>query len=128
MAVDALIQLQPSVTKTASFTSAPLVLVAGTPFRGDRVRVLYSAASNASGANSVTFQVAVSKDNGATFNVEAQADPITLSTTAQASEILIPFSVRPSSVVNGIQIELIALFGGAGATPTITYTGDFGIN
>lgn len=126
--IDALIALQALVTKTATFTSAALTLVAGTPFRGDKVRVLYSAATNASGSNSVTFQIAVSKDGGSTFNVEAQADPINLSTTAQSGEIMIPFSVRPTSVVNGIQIQLIALFAGAGSTPTITYAADFLLN
>ena len=123
--IDALIALQASVTKTATFTGAPLTLAAGTPFRGDKMRVIYSAATNASGSNSVTFQIAVSKDGGSTFNVEAQADPIALSTTAQSGELTIPFSVRPTSVANGIQIELIALFGGAGSTPSITYQGDF---
>src|ERR1017187_4786517 len=125
MAVDALLAVQAVVTKTATFTGAPLILVAGTPFRGDKIRVIYSAATNASGSNSVTFQIAVSKDAGSTFNVEAQSDPIALTTTAQSGEISIPFSVRPSTVANGIQIELIALFAGAGSTPTITYQGDF---
>ena len=81
--IDALIALQASVTKTATFTGAPLTLVAGTPFRGDKIRVIYSATRSIR-SNSVTFQIAVSKDGGSTFNVEAQADPIALSTTAQA--------------------------------------------
>ena len=87
--IDALIALQASVTKTATFTGGALTLPAGTPFRGDKVRVIYSAATNASGSNSVTFQIAVSKDGGSTFNVEAQADPIALSTTAQSGELTI---------------------------------------
>ena len=124
MPTDALIALQASVTKTATFSSAALTLAAGTPRWPLVARVIYSAATNASGANAVTFSINVSRDGGATFNPEFEADPINLSTTAQTGELDIPFSISPSSEVNGTQIELVATFSGAGTTPTITYFSD----
>lgn len=125
MPTDANVALQAQVTKTATFNSAALVLPAGgTPRRGLNVRVIYSAATNASGSNAVTFGIGVSRDNGSTFPIEFQADPINLSTTAQSGEIYIPFSISPNTVANGCQIELFATFSGAGSTPTITYQGD----
>lgn len=127
MATDALIALQPSVTKTATFTGAALILPGGTPRRGLKARVLYSAASNASGSNTVVFSINVSHDGGSTFQPEFQSDPITLSTTVQSGEIFIPFEISPTSVANGTQIELVATFAGAGSTPTITYQGDISL-
>jgi hypothetical protein len=124
MATDALTAIQASVTKVATFSSAAFTLPGGTPRRGLKMRVLYSAASNASGANGVIFSVDVSHDGGSTFLNEAAADSIALSTTVQTGELFIPFEVSPTSVANGIQIKLTATFSGAGSTPTITYQGD----
>lgn len=124
MPTDALLQLQAPVTKTATFNGAALTLPGGTPRRGLKARVLYSAASNASGANSVTFSIDVSRDAGSTWNTEFQAPPIALSTTAQAGELWIPFDVSPATVAAGVQIRLSANFAGAGTSPTITYQGD----
>jgi hypothetical protein len=122
MATDALLTLQASVTKAATFTGTPLILAAGTPRRNLYARVNYSAATNASGSNSVTFALQVSRDGGSTFNTEFSADPIALSTAAQSGEIAIPFDISPASVVNGTQVQLVATFTGAGTTPTITYS------
>lgn len=124
MATDALLALQASVTKVATFNGAALTLSGGTPRRGLNARVIYSAATNASGSNSVVFQIDVSYDGGSTWNGDFLAPAIALSTTAQASEIHIPFSISPTSVANGTQIRLTATFSGAGSTPTITYFGD----
>lgn len=124
MATDALLALQSSVTKTATFNGSALTLVGGTPRRGLVARVIYSAATNASGSNSVVFSVDVSYDAGSTWNSDFLAPAVALSTTAQASEISIPFSISPTSVANGTQIRLTATFSGAGSTPTITYQGD----
>lgn len=124
MATDALLALQASVTKTATFNGAALTLVGGTPRRGLVARVIYSAATNASGSNSVVFSVDVSYDAGSTWNSDFLAPAVALSTTAQASEVSIPFSISPTSVANGTQIRLTATFSGAGSTPTITYQGD----
>lgn len=122
--IDALIALQAQVTKTATFNGAALFLPGGTPRRGLKARVLYSAASNASGSNTVVFSVDVSYDGGSTWNSDFLAPAITLSTTVQSGEIAIPFEVSPTSVANGVNIRLTPTFAGAGTSPTITYAGD----
>lgn len=125
MPVDANVALQASVTKTATFNGSALILPGGTPRRGLKARIIYSAATNASGSNSVTFSIDVSYDAGSTWASNLfQAPVINLSTTAQSGEIFIPFDISPTSVVNGTQIRLTATFAGAGSTPTITYKGD----
>lgn len=127
MPTDALIQLQPSVTKVATFSGTALILASGTPRRGLKARVIYSAATNASGSNSVAFSVDVSYDGGSTWNVDFVAPLINLSTTAQANEVFIPFEISPTVIANGCQIRLTATFAGAGSTPTITYGGEITI-
>ncbi len=125
MPTDALLALQASVTKTATFNGAALILPGGTPRRGLKARVIYSAATNASGSNSVTFSLDVSYDAASTWNTNLfQAIVINLSTTAQSGEVFIPFEISPTSVANGTQIRLTATVAGAGSTPTITYQGD----
>lgn len=121
MATDALVALQASVTKTATFQGAAFDFGTRPPYHFNLwARVLYSAASNASGANSVTFTVEGSTDNvnfttigGARFG-----DIVNLTTTAQAGELFIPIQgfVR--------YIRVTATFGGAGTVPTITYQAD----
>lgn len=120
MATDALLQLQASVTKTATFNGTAVNLPGGTPRRGLKARVLYSAATNASGSNSVLFQIDVSPDNSTWYSAEAAAADaaVALSTTAQAGEIAIPFETSQPYV------RLTATVSGAGSTPTITYQGD----
>jgi hypothetical protein len=125
MPADSLLQLQSSVTKTATFNGAALTLPGGTP-RGSTLyaRVIYSAATNASGSNSVTFSVDVATDGGTNYSAQFQAPALALSTTAQAGELFIPFEASPTSLANGVKLRLSATFGGAGSTPTITYQGD----
>src|SRR5437667_7804812 len=110
MPTDALLSLQASQTITASYTTAAtaLTLPGGTPRRGLNARVIYSAATQASGSGIFTFAVAVSYDAGTTWLVDFVAPPITLTTTAQSGEIAIPFSISPTSVANGTQIKLYA--------------------
>lgn len=120
MATDALIAVQPQVTKTATFNGASVSLPGGTPRRGLFVRVLYSAATNASGSNSVTFQVDVSPDGGSTWYAKTvdNEHAIALSTTAQSGELFLPIETSDKN------IRLTATFSGAGTSPTITYSGD----
>jgi len=128
MPTDALLTFQASVTKTSTFSGAALILAGGTPRRGLKARVIYSAATNASGANSVTFSVDVCYDGVPTlWTVTSSSVVINLSTTAQSGEIFLPFDISPTSVVNGTQIRLTATFAGAGSTPTITYQGDLSL-
>src|SRR5690348_10452712 len=125
MPADALDALQASVTKTATFNGAALTLPGGTPRRGLKARIIYSAATNASGSNSVQFSLDVSYDAGSTWISNLfQAQVINLSTTAQSGEVFIPFDISPTSVANGTQIRVTATFAGAGSTPTITYFSD----
>ena len=120
MATDANLSLQASVTKTATFNGAGVNLPGGTPRRGLKARVIYSAATNASGSNTVSFSIDTSADNSS-WNVadfvQHEAD-VALSTTAQSGEIYIPFETSQPYV------RLTATFSGAGSTPTITYFGD----
>lgn len=127
MPTDALLALAGTssapLTKTATFNGTPLVLAAGTPRRGLKARVVYSAASTSAGAGSATFALAVSYDGGSTFTDIFFALPITLGTTATSGEIFIPFEVTPTSVANGIQVRL-DLQAISGTTATITYFSD----
>lgn len=122
--VDGTLILQASVTKTGTFNGAGLTVPYGTPRRGLVARVLYSAATNASGSNSVTFTVDYAPD-GSTWNTLASAVPVALSTTAQAAELDIPF-ITPAGGGTSAAIRLTATFGGAGSTPTITYSAAVG--
>ena len=129
MPVDALIQLQASVTKTATFSGAALILPGGTPRRGFVCRVIYSAASLATTPVSVTFSVDVCYDGVPTlWNSDFFAPlAVVLTTTAQSGETYIPFSISPqmvAGVITAPQIRLTATFTGAGTVPTITYQGD----
>jgi hypothetical protein len=118
MAIDALAVLQVSVTKTATFNGAGYDLKNGTPNRGLAAVVQYSAATNASGANAFTFSVDHSDDDSTYYALASGAsDVVTLSTTAQAAEIYIPF------MTNKRYVRLTVTQVGAGSTPTITYIG-----
>lgn len=118
MPADANGVLQASVTKTASFNSAGVDLKSGTPRRGIYARILYSAATNASGSNSVTFSLEHSDDNSTFYRrTDGASEVITLSTTAQAGEIVLPIDTSKR------YIRLVATIAGAGSTPTVTYEG-----
>ncbi len=129
MPTDALIALQASVTKTATFNGAALILPGGTPRRGMWARVIYSAANQASGSGVWTFSVDVCYDGvPTTWRADFLGDPpITLTTTAQAGELYIPFNVQPtvvSGVITAPQIRLSATLSGSPTTPTVTYQAD----
>src|SRR5258706_15779194 len=113
------------LTKTATFNGTAVILAGGTPRRGLVARVIYSAAQQASGSGVWTFSVDVCYDGVPTvWNVDFVAPPITLTASAQSSEIFIPFSISPTSVANGTQIRISATLSGSPTTPTITYFSD----
>lgn len=122
MATDAQLTMQASTTKTATFNGSWIDLGAGVTRPAKlAVRVIYSAASNASGANTVIFSLDSSPDNGVTVYsaVESASDhAINLSTTAQAGEIWIPFATSQR------YIRLTVTISGAGSGSTITYGGE----
>ena len=129
MPTDALVQLQASVTKTSTFSGTALTLPGGTPRRGLKARVIYSAGSSGTATSTAIFSVDVSHDGGSNFYSEAQSDPITLPTSGSVSgEIFVPFDISPTSVANGTQIKLTCTIApGASATPTITYGGELSL-
>jgi len=131
MPVDALNVLQTSVTKVASFSGAALILAGGTPRRGMKARIIYSAASQASGSGVWTFSIDVCYDGIPTlWNVDFVAPPITLTASAQAGEIFIPFDVSPTvvaGVITAPQIRCTATLSGSPVTPTITYQCDLSL-
>lgn len=129
MAVDTLLALQSSVTKTATFNGAGVTLPFGTSINAAYARVLYSAASNASGSNTVIFSVDVSLDGGSTWQSSVgDAPTITLSTTVQAGELYVPFvsplGSRTTLTPSNVQVRLTVTIAGAGTSPTITYQCD----
>lgn len=117
MAKDALLQLQASVTKTASFQGTGLNIPTGTPLRGLSAMVLYSAATNASGSNTVSWTLDTSPDNSTWTTMATGETQVALSTTAQAGEFEIPLETAQPYV------RLSVAFAGAGSTPTVTYEG-----
>ena len=125
MTHDALLSLQDSVTKTASFSSVALNIPMGEGQLADTIyaEIFYSAASNASGSNGVQFDIEHSDDN-ATFYLHASgaADILALSTTAQAGKVYIPVAT------NKPYIRLKLTISGAGSTPTVTYNAYLGSN
>lgn len=132
MPSDATQVLQASVTKVASFNGAWLDLGGGSgvpspmpsgasPSFGLVARVEYSAASNASGSNTVTFSLDESDDGSTSVGtafLQATDKILTLSITAQSGEIFMEFVIRHRYV------RLVATIAGAGASPTITYQGE----
>jgi hypothetical protein len=128
MATDANLTLQASVTKTATFNGSWVNLPGGTPARGMFAHVLYSAADNASGSNSVLFQIDVSPDGGTTvYSAEFAAEDqvIALSTTAAAGRVVIPFNLNTPGMQGGSNpsVRLTVTISGAGTSPTVTYAG-----
>jgi hypothetical protein len=122
MPTDALISLQASVTKTATFNGAG-VDIKGTPRRGLWARVIYSAATNASGSNTVAFTIDHSDDNSTFYQLAAgKENDIALSTTAQSAEFFIPINTSKRYV------RLTATVTGAGSTPTVTYGAEFSLS
>lgn len=122
MATDAIqTQLQATVTKTATFQGAAYDFVTRPATMLHLwCRVLYSAASNATGSNTVTFTIEGSTDGSTwtTIGGARPSDTVTLTTAAQAGELFIPIAGFNRYA------RLVATIAGAGTVPTITYTGD----
>ena len=126
MPADALLALQASVTKTASFNGASVQLVGGSGFKARLMaRFLYSAATNASGSNTATFGVDISYDNSTWYSDFVGADTaVSLTTTAKSGEIHIPIVVNENAIAGSVYVRAVVVIAGAGSTPTITYSAD----
>ena len=112
--------LQVAVTKVDTFQSTGLDLGGGDLY-GNNPRPLvacvnYSAATEASGGKTVIFSIEQSSDNSTFYALASGAkDTITLTTTAQAGEILIPFLATLR------YIRLVETLSASTNSPSITY-------
>lgn len=119
MPADTNVILQASVTRTSSLNSATVDLKTKTPPRGLVARIIYSAASQVSGSGVFTFTIEESANDSNWFtNATNKECIITLSGTAQAGEIFIPF------VTDKRYCRLACTLSGSPNTPTITYQAD----
>jgi hypothetical protein len=122
MAADGLLTLQTVTTVTATTTGTAITVPYGIGPKPLFARVIYSAATNASGANAVNFRVEMAAD-GTNYTSMTTAPDINLTTTAQANVIYIPIDF-PLGAGTTAKVRLNAAFSGAGSTPTITYFAD----
>jgi hypothetical protein len=125
MPADLLLGIAAPGVKTATFNTSGVTLPKGSTWNELFLRVPYTAASNASGANSVTFDVDISYDNASTWTELAGEPPINLSTTVQSGVVFIPIVTTRQDLINAAaanapQVRLTGTFAGAGSTPTIT--------
>lgn len=123
MATDANIYLVPEGTPVTDTNSADNtavnILPGGTPKRGLAARVIYSAASEASGGHLVYWKIRTSATSGGTYVdvATSQKDQITLTTTAASGEIIIPFHTDGSQP----WVRLSSVFSASTNSPTVTY-------
>lgn len=118
---DANAVLQASVTKVDTFNSTGLDLGAtyGNSPRELVASIRYSAASEASGSKTVIFKLQQSTAVGGTYyDLATSTTTITLTTTAQSGEILIPFLATQQFV------RLVMTLSANTNSPTITYEAD----
>jgi hypothetical protein len=122
MAADGLLTLQTVTTVTSTTNGTAITVPFGIGPKPLFARVIYSAATNASGSNTVVFSVDMSID-GTNYVSSTTAPTITLTATAQANEIFIPIDF-PLGAGTSAKVRLTATIAGAGSTPTITYLAD----
>lgn len=126
MPTDALIALQALVTKATTFNGAALILPGGTPRRGMVARVIVVGATSTT-TNTAVFSVDVCYDGvPTTWFSDFLAPTLSLTTTAQSTELFIPFSISPtvvSNVITAPQIRLTVTIAGGG-TASVPYQGD----
>ncbi len=107
------------VTDTNS-ANQTAVNIGATPERGLRARVHYSAASAASGTDTVYWKIQSSATSGGTFVdiATSQVNQITLTTTAASGDIDIPFH-NPDYTQPWLR--LVSVFSSNAHTDTVTY-------
>lgn len=125
MPADLLLSIAAPGTKTATFNTAGVTLPKGSTWNELFLRVPFTAASNATGANAFTFDVDISYDGASTWTELAGESPINLSTTAQSGVIFIPIANTRQDLINAAaanapQVRLTGTLSGAGTVPTIT--------
>lgn len=127
MATDANLATTDIGTITTTTSSAGITFPKSNVLAGQELflHAVYSAASNASGANTVVFSADLSTDGGGSWNELVGQAPISLSTTAQAGDVYLPLPLTQQSLINpsmsnAPQVRLTCTIAGAGSGPTIT--------
>jgi len=130
MATDALLSLQTQITSTATAHSAGKTLPKATMDGPLFVRIIYTAAQQASGSGVFTFGLSVSYDGGSTWNADyiAADKAVTLTASPQTGEFSIPFQLTQADLVKpslatqpAPQIRADLVLSGSPVTPTITW-------
>lgn len=109
-----------AVTDTNSTAQTAVnLLPGGTPLRGLTAQVIYSAASAASGTDTVYWKLQSSATSGGTYVdiATSQKDQITLTTPAASGEIKIPFHSDGSQP----WVKIASVFSSNAHTDTVTY-------
>jgi hypothetical protein len=123
MPSDALLSQTPLGVQTATWHSAGVTLGKARIATMLFLRVTYSGAANASGANSWTLTSEISLDGGGTWSTMSGVPPIALSTTAQASEVFLELDLN-SPLINPFMsnapiVRATGTLAGAGSGATI---------
>lgn len=121
MAMDALLVLQASVTKTDDFDSASIDLSNGTGRKGLMAKVNFTSYSNTSGSETIT-PVIEHSDNDSDWTVLATGTALTTTATAQQSLQFIPVNTTKRYV------RLAVEFSATTGTPTCTYNAKLGFD
>ncbi|SRR6266536_2614683 len=118
-----LTQTAPGV-RTSSFSTAGIVMPKTPSGKILYMRALWSAAANASGANSWVLSCDLSVDNGSTWNELSGSSPIVLSSVAQNGETFLPIDITLKNLLTstGVLVRLTGTVSGAGSGATITVT------
>ena len=128
MAVDGLLPLTGGTWKKVSATTTETAVDLGTraPIRKELwARVRYYSASNASGANSVVFNIADQSVDDSLYYVRSSSKPINLTTATKSGVIFISLLGLAAPPIGGANnIQLSVTIAGAGSNPTITYQAD----
>ncbi len=115
---------------TASETSNPFVVLPGpvsgiatyAPYQG--ARVTYQNAQQASGSGVWTFSVLISYNRGGSWQTNSSGPPITLTSTEQLGEQVLPVSPNQPTDSGQIWVQVIATLSGSPVTPTLAYRAD----
>lgn len=128
MATDGLLPLTGGTWKKVTATTTETAVDLGTraPIRkGLWARVRYYSASNASGANSATFNIADQSPDDSLYYVRSSSKPINLTTATKSGIVfisLVGLAAPPVGAANNIQLSVT--IAGGGSTPIITYQAD----
>lgn len=116
---DALLVTQASQTVTNSASGTALDLKTQTAKRGLKMRFVFTAVSNASGASTITPIVEHSSDNSS-WTTLTTGDAIVTTTTSTPTEVFLPVTTTKRYVRGSVT------FSATTGTPTCTYHAELG--